>query len=129
MVEQNHCSEIRSERMEESMGKSRLTSLPQDCITEIISRTSPPDAARVSLVSKDLRFSADSDAVWVRFLPKDFQSIIAGVAGSSLQEVQSKKELYLQLADKSILIEGGRKVNLTQILVLQGCGFIGFEID
>lgn len=98
--------------MEESTGKSRFTSLPLECVTEIISRTSPPDASRMSVVSTDLRFAADSDAVWERFLPKDFQSIIAGAAGSSRPEVQSKKEVYLRLSDEPILIEGGLKVRL-----------------
>lgn len=109
MEEQKDCSEIRSEQMEESTGKSRFTSLPLECVTEIISRTSPPDASRMSVVSTDLRFAADSDAVWEGFLPKDFQSIIAGAAGSSRPEVQSKKELYLRLSDEPILIEGGLK--------------------
>ena len=97
--------------MEESTEKSRFTSLPEDCTTEIISRTSPTDASVLSLVSTDLRFVADSDAVWERFLPKDLQSIIAGAAGVSRLKIESKKELYLRLSDKPILIEGGLKVN------------------
>ncbi|KAJ9703204.1 hypothetical protein PVL29_004832 [Vitis rotundifolia] len=63
----------------------------------------------MSVVSTDLRFAADSDAVWERLLPKDLQSIIASAAGSSRPEVQSKKELYLRLSDEPILIEGGLK--------------------
>lgn len=92
------------------MKKSRLTSLPVECLTEIISRTSPSDASRVSLVSTDLRFAADSDAVWEIFLPEDYKSIMVGAAESLLPELRSKKELYLRLSDKPILIEGGRKV-------------------
>lgn len=38
---------------------------------EILSRTTPGDVVRMSLVSKSFQASADSDVVWDRFIPPD----------------------------------------------------------
>ena len=49
--------------------------LPDGCIATILSRTSPIDVGRFSVLSKTFRSVADSDDVWNCFLPSDISSI------------------------------------------------------
>ncbi|KAF8394160.1 hypothetical protein HHK36_020366 [Tetracentron sinense] len=43
--------------------------LPEGCISNILSLTSPGDACRSSLVSSIFRWASESDIVWEKFLP------------------------------------------------------------
>ncbi|KAK7356769.1 hypothetical protein VNO80_16045 [Phaseolus coccineus] len=80
--------------------------LPEGSIADILSRTTPIDACRLSLVSKLFRSAADSDAVWERFLPSDYHSIISQ---SLLPNYPSKKALYLALSDHPVILDQGKK--------------------
>ncbi|KAL8553781.1 hypothetical protein ACS0TY_002171 [Phlomoides rotata] len=73
--------------------------------------TSPKDACRLSLVASTFRSASQSDAVWSRFLPSDYRSIIfrAADGDSLLSKFHSKKDLYLHLCDHPILIDEGSK--------------------
>ncbi|XP_057428008.1 F-box protein PP2-B10-like [Lotus japonicus] len=84
-----------------------MESLPEECIASILSRTTPEDASRLSLVSKTFCSAADSDAVWDRFLPSDFHSIIS--LSPSLANASSKKALYLALSIHPVIIDDGKK--------------------
>ncbi|XP_041016497.1 F-box protein At2g02240-like [Juglans microcarpa x Juglans regia] len=86
-----------------------LDVLPEGCVANVLSFTSPPDACRSSCVSTTFRSAADSDAVWDRFLPPECQSIISRSADSSSILFSSKKELYLRLCDHPLLIDDGKK--------------------
>ncbi|KAG4997642.1 hypothetical protein AAZX31_10G160100 [Glycine max] len=81
--------------------------LPEGCIASILSRTTPADVCRFSVVSKIFRSAAESDAVWKRFLPSDYHSIIS--QSPSPLNYPSKKELYLALSDRPIIIDQGKK--------------------
>ncbi|CAN4111035.1 unnamed protein product [Withania somnifera] len=83
-----------------------LHDLPEDCISTIISLTSPPDALKLSLVSSIFRSVAELDCVWDAFLPSDWQDI----ASNSVTplKLSSRKELFFYLCN-SILIDGGNK--------------------
>ncbi|KAK9291348.1 hypothetical protein L1049_019294 [Liquidambar formosana] len=83
--------------------------LPEGCIANILSLTTPPDACRLSLVSPIFRSAAESDDVWERFLPADYQAIVARSDGFSPAVIGSKKKLYLHHCDAPLLIDGGRK--------------------
>ncbi|KAM0069634.1 putative phloem protein [Helianthus debilis subsp. tardiflorus] len=83
---------------------TRLNMLPEDCISTVLSLTSPPDASRFMLVSSSLRSAAESNNVWDRFLPSDLPRILS--RSHTQLNISSKKELYFQLCD-SILIDGG----------------------
>ncbi|KAL7591113.1 hypothetical protein Lser_V15G33982 [Lactuca serriola] len=85
---------------------NRLNMLPEDCVSTILSLTSPADACRVILASSSLRSAAESDIVWGRFLPSDLAYILSRT--HSQINFSSMKELYFQLCD-SVLIDGGRK--------------------
>lgn len=85
--------------------------LPEGCIANILSLTTPPDACRLSLVCSIFRSAAESDHVWERFLPADYQAVVALSDGFSPAVIGSKKKLYLHHCDAPLLIDGGRKVN------------------
>ncbi|XP_038972051.1 F-box protein PP2-B10-like isoform X1 [Phoenix dactylifera] len=88
-------------RGEESEGGG----VPEDCISHVLSLTTPRDSCRAALVSAAFRSAASSDAVWERFLPSDYQSILSRAVEPV--EYSSKRELYFRLCD-SILVDGGR---------------------
>nr|XP_011457321.1 PREDICTED: F-box protein PP2-B11-like [Fragaria vesca subsp. vesca] len=80
-----------------------LQALPEGCIANIISFTTPRDACRLSSVSKIFRSAAECDTVWDKFLPTDIRTIIScSVSSSSVSWIKSKKELYLRLCDNPI---------------------------
>ncbi|KAJ0015168.1 hypothetical protein Pint_21556 [Pistacia integerrima] len=94
-----------------------MSLLPEGCIASVISCTTPRDACRLSLVSSIFKSAAEFDAVWERFLPPEYQSIISksspcpssSSSPSSLLCLPSKKELFLSLCDHPILIDDGKK--------------------
>ncbi|KAM7481712.1 hypothetical protein LguiB_006295 [Lonicera macranthoides] len=81
--------------------------LPQDCVSYILSCTSPRDACRSSTVSSEVRDAADSNLMWEKFLPSDYPEIISRLV--SPVEFKSKKELFLKLSTP-LLIDGGKKI-------------------
>ncbi|KAK9292576.1 hypothetical protein L1049_020550 [Liquidambar formosana] len=83
--------------------------LPEGCIANMLRLTSPPDASRLSLVSSIFRSAAESDDVWERFLPADYQTVIARSDGFSPAAFASKKKLYFHHCNTPLLIDGGMK--------------------
>ncbi|WRX20321.1 F-box domain - like 10 [Theobroma cacao] len=82
--------------------------LPEGCIANILSFTSPLDACRSALVSPTFRSAASSDAVWERFLPPDYQDIISksSLKLSSLDSL-SKKDLVFHLCHHPVILNNG----------------------
>lgn len=87
-------------------GPSSFDDLPEDCISHIITFTSPRDACVAASVSKTFASAVDSDSVWEKFLPPDYSSLVPQ-SGVFL----SKKELYFALCHDPLLIEDGKKVS------------------
>ncbi|KAK4855463.1 hypothetical protein QYF36_007673 [Acer negundo] len=82
--------------------------LPEECISRIISFTSPRDACRSSVVSPAFKSAADSDAVWETFLPSDYQQIISSSSSTTTTLVSlPKKDLYFYLCDSHLLVNNG----------------------
>ncbi|KAH9685468.1 F-box protein [Citrus sinensis] len=79
--------------------KKKLEDLPAKCISRIISLTTPRDASRLALVCPAFRSAADSDSVWEKFLPSDYEGFISN---SSLID-KKKKDLYFHLCRNPIL--------------------------
>ncbi|PHT64225.1 hypothetical protein T459_31895 [Capsicum annuum] len=98
--------------------------LPYDCTGKILALTSPVDVCRVSLVSKSLQSAADSDSVWEKFLPSDYESIISGSV-NPIPDFASKKELYVYLCHNPILINEGRKCFSLDKWSGKKCYFLG----
>lgn len=88
-------------------GPSPFDILPEDCISNIISFTSPRDACVAALVSKTFESAVKSDSVWEKFLPLEYASLIP-----RSRVFLSKKELYFAMCDDPVLIEEGKKVKI-----------------
>lgn len=84
-----------------------MTELPDDCLVAVIGRSTPWDAARVASLCSTFKRVADSDVLWLNFLPSDYKSI-CGPQGA----VQSKKELVKSLAGGVFLDNGMQKYML-----------------
>ncbi|XP_068662969.1 F-box protein At2g02240-like [Aristolochia californica] len=95
-----------------------FSSLPEGCISYVISLTSPRDACRSSAVSSVFQEASDSDFVWERFLPRDYSDILSRAV--TLLEYSSKKGLYFILCN-SILIDDGKKSFWLQKLTGKKC--------
>lgn len=85
----------------------KLDFLPEECIAHVLSRTSPQDACRSSLVSSTVRNAAESNVLWEEFLPSDYREIISRLVYPF--DFTSKKDLFVKLSSPR-LIDGGRKV-------------------
>ncbi|XP_051144103.1 putative F-box protein PP2-B12 [Andrographis paniculata] len=89
-----------------------ICALPEHCIANALSLTSPKDVCRLSAVASTFRSASESDTVWERFLPSDYRDILSrAVDGSDslVDRFDLKKDLYLHLCDNPVLIDGGRK--------------------
>ncbi|KAL8189316.1 hypothetical protein R6Q57_028882 [Mikania cordata] len=80
--------------------------LPADCVADILSRASPRDACRSTVVASVFKAAAESDMLWERFLPPDHRKIMS----ESVFPVtyKSKKELFFKLSSP-LLIDHGLK--------------------
>ncbi|KAJ8616107.1 hypothetical protein MRB53_035479 [Persea americana] len=87
-------------------GLDLFSSLPEGCISHIISFTSPRDACRSSAVCSIFRSASESDMVWERFLPPDYPDVLAGSVSPPVR-FSSKKELFFRLCDP-VLIDDNR---------------------
>ncbi|RZC47453.1 hypothetical protein C5167_040418 [Papaver somniferum] len=95
--------------VEKSEDMDNIERLPEGCISDILSLTSPADACRSSLVLTLFKSEADSDALWEKFLPADYQEIISRAFYPFPSAALSKKELYYRLSDDPLLIDAGLK--------------------
>ncbi|ESQ33082.1 hypothetical protein EUTSA_v10005457mg, partial [Eutrema salsugineum] len=86
-------------------GTSPFDDLPEDCISNIISLTSPRDACVAASVSKTFESAVKSDTVWKKFLPPDYYSSLV----PQLRDLSSKKDLYFALCDNPVLFDHGKK--------------------
>lgn len=82
--------------------------LPEDCVSAILSLTSPASACRSSLVSSTFNSAAESDVVWERFLPSDYQQLLSRLVNDTPFNFSTKKHLFFHLCNP-VLIDGGRK--------------------
>ncbi|RWW80674.1 hypothetical protein BHE74_00010973 [Ensete ventricosum] len=95
---------------DEEQGHDRgggFAKLPEECVAQVLSYTTPRDSCRSALVSKAFLSAAGSDALWEGFLPSDCAEILS----RAVHPVQysSKKDLYFRLCHP-ILVDGGGKV-------------------
>ncbi|CAI0572994.1 unnamed protein product [Linum tenue] len=99
-------------RLPRSAPPSRLdmNDLPQDLIANVLSFTGPRESCRLAVVSSTFWSASLSDTVWDRFLPPDILSILSRTTNASDPDFASnKKDLFLRLCERPILIDGGRK--------------------
>ncbi|XP_050230273.1 F-box protein At2g02240-like [Mercurialis annua] len=90
--------------------EANITLLPEGCIANVVSFTTPRDACSLSLVSSLFKNASLSDTVWDSFLPPDYHAIISQSSDPSLlSSSSSKKHLFGSLCQKPILIDHGKK--------------------
>ncbi|KAF8015424.1 hypothetical protein BT93_H1049 [Corymbia citriodora subsp. variegata] len=78
-----------------------FSTLPEGCISSIVSLTSPADVCRLMSVSPDFKSVCDSNVVWASFLPLDCRQIAS-------RSFSSLKELYFSLCNEPVLISDGK---------------------
>jgi len=100
-----------------------MDSLPEDCVSKILSYTSPPDACRFSMVSSTLHSAADSDLLWKSFCPSDYHRILARVLHPHTLDSSSYKNLFFSLCHP-LLLDGGNMVYIHIIMLL----FISYKL-
>ncbi|KAG2261629.1 hypothetical protein Bca52824_068708 [Brassica carinata] len=83
---------------------SPFDSFPEDCISKIVSFTSPRDACVATTVSKAFESAAKSDVVWETFLPPEYAFLVP-----RSRDYASKKKLYFALCDEPVRIDDGTK--------------------
>ncbi|KAJ4867660.1 F-box protein PP2-B15 [Raphanus sativus] len=85
-----------------------MNMLPEACVANILSFTTPADTFSSAAVSSVFSVAADSDFVWEKFLPSGYSHLIS-TSTTRRRKFSSKKELYRRLCE-SILIDNGRKI-------------------
>lgn len=85
-----------------------FATLPEETVSEILSRTSPLDASRFSAISKGFKSAAEANYVWGRFLPPDWPEIVSRSASPVVYTTM--KELYFSLCHSPISLDAGRLV-------------------
>ncbi|KAF5206359.1 F-box protein pp2-b15 [Thalictrum thalictroides] len=84
--------------------------LPEDCISTILSFTTPQDTCRSLSVSSLFHIAADSDVVWDKFLPSNYQYIISQSVSPIV--FSSKKHLFFQLQNPTFIDHGNKMLSL-----------------
>ncbi|KAF3785887.1 F-box protein [Nymphaea thermarum] len=95
------------ERYASSSSSTSLPNLPENCITHILSLTTPRDVCRSSAVSSSFLSAASSDYVWERMLPPDIHQLLSRV--SRPIPFSSKKELFFGICSSPLIIDFDRK--------------------
>ncbi|OIW13479.1 hypothetical protein TanjilG_01047, partial [Lupinus angustifolius] len=88
--------------------QSTMELLPNDCLEHILSFTCPQEVCKFSLISSIMHSMADSDVVWEKFLPLNYQEIVSRLV-EPFSCSSSKKELFVTLC-KPQLIDDGTKM-------------------
>ncbi|KAK6914258.1 Phloem protein 2-like [Dillenia turbinata] len=92
---------------------SRLSELPEECISKILSFTTAADACKACVLSRGFRSAADLDSTWEKFLPPDYEEMIAASPTSIPHGF--KKELYFLLyrwSGKKCYMLGASELNI-----------------
>ncbi|XP_004954328.1 F-box protein PP2-B11 isoform X2 [Setaria italica] len=89
----------------EAAGTCEIARLPEELLSAALALTTPRDACRAAAVSRDFHASADSDAVWSRFLPRDPPPLADGELSGPAPP--SEKGRFLRLCDRPVLLADG----------------------
>ncbi|WMV25997.1 hypothetical protein MTR67_019382 [Solanum verrucosum] len=79
--------------------------LPEGCIFEIISKTTPTDVVRSTILSIEFKLVAKSDEIRGIFLTSNYQR---NIDRSKFPPICNTKELFLSLCDSPILLDNDR---------------------
>uniref|UniRef100_A0A803LPA0 F-box domain-containing protein n=1 Tax=Chenopodium quinoa TaxID=63459 RepID=A0A803LPA0_CHEQI len=97
--------------------ETTINNLPDESIATVISFTTPRDACHIATLSTTFNnVVGNSDIVWDRFLPPNYREIVlraSNVDHVHLLDTLSKKDLYMYLADNSLLLDQGLMLGIT----------------
>ncbi|KAL5834479.1 hypothetical protein ACOSQ4_013976 [Xanthoceras sorbifolium] len=98
MERQRHRKSVDGDHDDEAIAPANagMIELPEGYIATVISLTSPCDAYLLSCVNSLFKLATESDAIWDRFLPADYGSLICNLNFCSSSSAMSKKELHLR---------------------------------
>ncbi|KAL2896433.1 putative F-box protein PP2-B12 [Bienertia sinuspersici] len=84
------------------MSTTNITDLPDECISHILSLTSPVDVLRSSAVSKQFLLASESNVVWNNFLPSNLNEIVSQASSPShlLQLTFWMLDLFMTLSTR-----------------------------
>ncbi|KAK1620822.1 hypothetical protein QYE76_026339 [Lolium multiflorum] len=85
----------------ETPAACEIDRLPEELLVNVVWLTSPIDACRAAAVSRAFRATADSDAVWSGFLPRNLPQF---AKGELPRKAMSKKELFRRLSGQPVLL-------------------------
>ncbi|KAK4852621.1 hypothetical protein QYF36_025561 [Acer negundo] len=91
-------------------GLNYFNELPEECVSAILSLTSPLDACRSSLVFSTFRSAMESDMVWDSFLPYDCSDMVS--RSLTPLNFSSKKQLFQCLCNPLLIDAGKLSFNL-----------------
>lgn len=110
----------KQEESGKKMENDYFNMLPEGCVADIVSHTTPVDACHMALVSTTFHSIADSDPVWETFLPRDYRQLISrAVDHHLLASLPSKKDVYLYLSDHPLIIDAGAMVYKHKIYMMR----------
>ncbi|KAK7397150.1 hypothetical protein VNO78_18317 [Psophocarpus tetragonolobus] len=92
--------------------RSNIESLPDDCVCEILSHASPLEACRFSVVCPRLGSCANSDNLWRRFLPSDYEEIVSRAVNPFALNFSSYKQLFHALCHPLLIDQGNKSFKL-----------------
>ena len=90
---------------------SNIDTLPEDCVSKILTYTSPLDACNFSMVSSTLHSAANSDSLWRSFLPSDYDEIVSRTLNPLTLQSSSYKHLFSSLCQHPLLLDRGHIVS------------------
>ncbi|KAL8092768.1 uncharacterized protein LOC141692772 [Apium graveolens] len=97
------------EGCEDNLFRKLPEGFAQAFLEEVVSRTSPVDACRLSVISKSFQSAAESDVVWEKLLPSDYRNFLCRADDLPDISFASKKDLYLFLIGNPLLIDANTK--------------------
>ncbi|KMZ71651.1 F-box protein PP2-B3 [Zostera marina] len=89
-----------------------LNSLPEDCISRILSLTTPQDTCIFATLSSFFRSVAESDQVWQQFLPSNYEDVLSRAEAPIPMHISSKKDLFFYLCDPILINDGKNSIAL-----------------
>ncbi|XP_021761672.1 putative F-box protein PP2-B12 [Chenopodium quinoa] len=91
-----------------SLSTTNFIDLPEECLSQILSLTTPTDVIRSSAVSKQFLSASESNFAWEKFIPLNCDRFIEHsspqLVRDQQQQIVSKKELYFRLCRSPILL-------------------------
>ncbi|CAL5397274.1 unnamed protein product [Camellia sinensis] len=109
------------------MYEMKLDLLPQDCIGYILSFASARDICRMSLVSPAMQVASESDILWEKFLPLDYEEVLSRLVSPIV--FKSKKELFLKLCNPVLIDKGEKMLWLDKLTGKKSCMLSARELS